>query len=124
MRTPIVDFVNSYAKKDTARLHMPGHKGVSFLGCEKMDITEIRGADELYDAEGIIAESERNAESLFGFGKTVYGTEGSSQCIRAMLFLALQGAERTGERPVVLAARNAHKAFCLFREALKLSRDL
>ena len=52
MRTPIVDFVNSYAKKDTARLHMPGHKGVSFLGCEKMDITEIRGADELYDAEG------------------------------------------------------------------------
>ena len=111
MRTPIVNFVNSYAKKDTARLHMPGHKGVSFLGCEKMDITEIRGADELYDAEGIIAESERNAESLFGFGKTVYGTEGSSQCIRAMLFLALQGADRNGERPVVLAARNAHKAF-------------
>ena len=111
MKTPICDFVNSYAKKDTARLHMPGHKGVSFLGCEKMDITEIRGADELYDAEGIIAESERNAESLFGFGKTIYGTEGSSQCIRTMLFLALQGAERTGERAVVLAARNAHKAF-------------
>ena len=111
MKTPICDFVNSYAEKDTARLHMPGHKGVSFLGCEKMDITEIRGADELYDAEGIIAESERNAESLFGFGKTIYGTEGSSQCIRAMIFLALQGAERTGERPVVLAARNAHKAF-------------
>ncbi|MBR5269839.1 MAG: amino acid decarboxylase, partial [Anaerotignum sp.] len=76
-----------------------------------MDITEIRGADELYAAEGIIAESEANAGSLFGFGKTVYGTEGSSQCIRAMLFLALQGAERTGERPIVLTARNAHKAF-------------
>ena len=111
MRTPICDFVNSYAKKDAARLHMPGHKGISFLGCEKIDITEIRGADELYDAEGIIAESERNAESLFGFGKTIYGTEGSSQCIRTMLFLALQGVEKTGERPVVLAARNAHKAF-------------
>ena len=111
MKTPICDFVNNYGMKDTARLHMPGHKGVSFLGCEKMDITEIRGADELYDAEGIIAESERNAESLFGFGKTIYGTEGSSQCIRTMLFLALQGSERRGERPVVLAARNAHKAF-------------
>ena len=111
MKTPICDFVNRYAKKDTARLHMPGHKGVSFLGCEKTDITEIRGADELYDAEGIIAESEANAGKLFGFGKTIYGTEGSSQCIRTMLFLALQGAERTGERPVVLAARNAHKAF-------------
>ncbi|MBQ9092340.1 MAG: amino acid decarboxylase [Anaerotignum sp.] len=111
MNTPICDFINKYVKKDTARLHMPGHKGVSFLGCEKMDITEIRGADELYDAEGIIAESEANASELFGFGKTIYGTEGSSQCIRAMLFLALQGAEKKGERPLVLAARNAHKAF-------------
>lgn len=111
MKTPICDFVNGYAKKDMTRFHMPGHKGVSFLGCEEMDITEICGADELYDAEGIIAESEANATRLFGFGKTVYSTEGSSQCIRTMLFLALQQAERTAERPVVLAARNAHKAF-------------
>lgn len=111
MKTPICDFVTQYAAKDTARLHMPGHKGVSFLGCEKTDLTEIRGADALYDAEGIIAESERNAGSLFGFGRTIYGTEGSSQCIRAMLFLALQKAEKNGNRPVVLAVRNAHKAF-------------
>ena len=111
MKTPICDFIHNYGMKDTARLHMPGHKGVSFLGCEKMDITEISGADELYDAEGIIAESEANAGSLFGFGKTIYGTEGSSQCIRAMLFLALQGSGRRECRPVVLAARNAHKAF-------------
>ncbi len=111
MNTPICDFVNSYAKKDTTRFHMPGHKGVSFLGCEKMDITEIRGADELYDAESIIAESEENAGKLFGFGKTVYSTEGSSQCIRAMLFLALQHREKAEERPLILAARNAHKAF-------------
>ena len=111
MKTPICDFVKQYAEKDTTRFHMPGHKGVSFLGCEKMDITEISGADELYDAEGIIAESEENATRLFGFGKTLYSTEGSSQCIRTMLFLALQQAERRAERPVVLAARNAHKAF-------------
>lgn len=111
MKTPICDFVKQYAEKDTTRFHMPGHKGVSFLGWEKMDITEISGADELYDAEGIIAESEENATRLFGFGKTLYSTEGSSQCIRTMLFLALQQAERRAERPVVLAARNAHKAF-------------
>ena len=111
MKTPICDFVKQYTDKDTTRFHMPGHKGVSFLGCEKMDITEISGADELYDAESIIAESEENASRLFGFGKTLYSTEGSSQCIRTMLFLALQQAERRAERPVVLAARNAHKAF-------------
>lgn len=111
MKTPICDFVKQYTKKDTTRFHMPGHKGVSFLGCEKMDITEFSGADELYDAKGIIAESEENATRLFGFGKTIYSTEGSSQCIRTMLFLALQESRRQEGRPVVLAARNAHKAF-------------
>ena len=30
---------------------MPGHKGRGPLGCEELDITEIAGADELYEAE-------------------------------------------------------------------------
>ena len=111
MDTPICDFIKEYEVKGTSRFHMPGHKGVPFLGCENRDITEICGADELYEAEGIIAASEKNANALFGFGRTIYGTEGSSQCIRTMLFLALQARENRTERPVVLAARNAHKAF-------------
>ena len=117
MTTPIVDFVRRYAQSGTARLHMPGHKGQSLLGCEPWDITEIRGADELYEAGGIIAQSEANATRLFGTTHTYYSTEGSSQCIRAMLCLALQGAPRTGKRPVLLAARNAHKAL-LYAAAL------
>ena len=117
MTTPIVDFVRQYAQSGTARLHMPGHKGQSLLGCEPWDITEIRGADELYEAEGIIAQSEANATRLFGTAHTYYSTEGSSQCIRAMLCLAMQGAPRTGKRPVLLAARNAHKAL-LYAAAL------
>ena len=117
MTTPIVDFVRQYAQSGTARLHMPGHKGQSLLGCEPWDITEIRGADELYEAEGIIAQSEANATRLFGTVHTYYSTEGSSQCIRAMLCLAMQGAPRTGKRPVLLAARNAHKAL-LYAAAL------
>ena len=111
MDTPICDFIKEYEAKGTSRLHMPGHKGVPFLGCENRDITEICGADELYEAEGIIAASEKNANALFGFGRTIYGTEGSSQCIRTMLFLALQERKSRTERPVILAARNAHKAF-------------
>ena len=110
MNTPIYDFVSKYAESDVARFHMPGHKGERFLGCEDRDITEIKGADELYDAEGIIAESEKNASELFGTAKTVFSTEGSSQCIRAMLHLVTMH-RRPGERPVVVAARNAHKAF-------------
>ena len=117
MTTPIVDFVRQYAASGTSRLHMPGHKGQSLLGCEPWDITEIQGADELYEAEGIIAESEANASRLFGTVHTYYSTEGSSQCVRAMLFLALQAVPATGQRPVLLAARNAHKAL-LYAAAL------
>ena len=116
MTTPIVDFVRSYAKSGTSRLHMPGHKGQKLLGFEDADITEIKGADELYEAEGIIAESEANATKMFGTAHTYYSTEGSSQCIRAMLCLALQAAP-AGQRPVLLAARNAHKAL-LYAAAL------
>ena len=62
MNTPIADFVKSYEKKNITRVHMPGHKGKSSLGCEQYDITEIAGADSLYEASGIIADS---ANSLF-----------------------------------------------------------
>ena len=117
MTTPIVDFVRRYAQSGTSRLHMPGHKGQSLLGFEPWDITEIKGADELYGADGIIAQSEANATRLFGTVHTYYSTEGSSQCIRAMLCLALQAAPAAGQRPVLLAARNAHKAL-LYAAAL------
>lgn len=110
MESPIADFLRSYAASDTARFHMPGHKGRGPLGCEALDITEIQGADALYEAEGIIAQSEQNAAALFGTGRTLYSTEGSSQCIRAMLHLALQNRPQ-GSAPVILAARNVHKAF-------------
>lgn len=112
MNTPICDFVRRYQASQALRFHMPGHKGVSLLGCEALDITEVPGADALYEAEGIIAESEQNATALFGFGKTLYSTEGSSQCIKAMLFLAhLQARLRGNFSSQILAARNAHKAF-------------
>ncbi len=110
METPICDFVQSYIKKDSLRLHMPGHKGKDLLGFEKYDITEIPGADSLYEADGIIRESEHNASELFGCD-TYYSTEGSSHCIRAMLFFVSLYAKEKGRTPLVLAARNVHKAF-------------
>ena len=107
MKTPICDFVNAYGDSGAVRLHMPGHKGVNRLGWEHRDITEIGGADVLYHADGIIRESEDNAAALFGAARTVYSTEGSSLCIRGMLYLAMQA---TGKR-TFLAGRNAHSTF-------------
>lgn len=110
MDTPIADFVRDYVKSGVSRLHMPGHKGTGPLGCEPWDITEVAGADELYDASGIIARSEENAAALFGSRATFYAAEGSSQCVKAMLSLCLQNRP-AGASPTVLAARNVHKSF-------------
>jgi arginine/lysine/ornithine decarboxylase len=110
MNTPICDFVKAYAKSNAIKLHMPGHKGMELLGFESLDITEIDGADSLYEASGIIAESEKNASELFGCD-TYYSTEGSSHCIRAMMYLVSLFAKSRGEKPYVLAGRNAHKTF-------------
>ncbi len=107
MKTPVCDFVAAYEQSGMARLHMPGHKGKGPLGCEGRDITEIAGADSLYEACGVIAESEHNAAALFGAKATFYSAGGSSQCVGAMLCLALQKSKNR----VVLAARNVHKSF-------------
>ena len=118
MKTPIVDFVRSYAESDTVRLHMPGHKGKSFLGCESLDITEICGADTLYSADGIINESENNASELFGTAHSFYSAEGSTLAIKAMLALATKGKRRH-----IMAARNVHKAFVYACALLDLTVD-
>ena len=110
MDTPICDFVTRYLESDPLRAHMPGHKGVSLTGLEPRDLTEIAGADSLYEANGIIWQSEQNAGTLFG-AETFYSTEGSSQCIRAMLYLVALYAQKQDCAPKILAARNAHKTF-------------
>lgn len=110
MDTPICDFVRRYQEICAIRMHMPGHKGTSLLGMEQWDITEIAGADSLYEASGIIAQSEKNAGHLFGC-HTFYSTEGSSLSIRSMLYLAQLYAKETGKKQLIAAGRNAHKAF-------------
>ena len=110
MNTPVCDFVRDYCARNPLRLHMPGHKGVGMLGFEHLDLTEMEGADDLYHPSGIIAESERNASALFGC-RTFYSTEGSSQCIRAMVLLVSRYARMRGEKALILASRNAHKTF-------------
>lgn len=133
MNTPIYDFVKDYASKNPVRLHMPGHKGNcvnegTTAGSwtdqvSKYDITEIDGADYLSAPCGIIAESEANAGKLFGCN-TFYSTEGSSLCIRAMLFLIKKRANIKGnQRPMILAGRNAHASFVNAAALLDISVD-
>lgn len=108
MTTPICDFVKSYAEKNTVRVHMPGHKGNAAgkygSAVFPYDITEIKGADVLFEADGIISESEKNAAELFQTCRTFYSAGGSTLCIQAMLTACAKQGDK------IIAARNSHKA--------------
>ncbi len=99
--TPIHDFLEEYRKNDFTRCHMPGGKGRNY----PYDITEIEGADSLYESSGIIAESERNAAAIFGAEKTLYSCSGSTLAIQTMLALAAMSGKKK-----VTAGRYSHKS--------------
>lgn len=113
MDTPICEFLQNYCATDAARFHMPGHKGRLTLPTA-WDITEVAGADALFEADGILLRSEENAAALYGASATLYSAGGSTLSIQTMLSLAC----RPGD--VVVAARNAHAAFYHSCELLDL----
>ena len=109
MNTPLYDFLKRYADGETVRLHMPGHKGHHpenvLREIARYDITEIAGADSLFEAEGVIREAERNTAMLYETGDTCFLAGGSTLGIQTMLACCCTPGD------TVLAARNAHKAF-------------
>lgn len=101
MNTPIHDFLVNYEKSNRLRLHMPGHHG----RYNSHDVTEIKGADSLFEDNGIIAESEKNASKLYGTKATFYSTAGSTLSIQSMVFIAKK------EGRTIYAIRNVHRSF-------------
>lgn len=99
--TPIHDFLGAYSAENPVRCHMPGGKRNDF------DITEIDGADSLYESTGIIRSSEENAASLFGSGTTLFSCGGSTLAIQTML-AAAKAAQPNKTR--VAASRFCHRS--------------
>ena len=71
----ITTFLTEHADRNPVSFHMPGHKGSriyrengygdfldKIMDC---DITEIPGADNLFQTEGIIAETMKKYEKLY-----------------------------------------------------------
>ncbi len=115
MKTPISDFLDEYSQKDMLRLHMPGHNGEN-----PRDITEIAGADSLYETDrstGVIARSEAAAAYLFGAQRTCYSAGGSTLAIQAALaLLKAQGCKK------IAAGRCSHRS--LVSAAVLLDLDI
>lgn len=109
MEAPLRQYLEKLHNSRRARFHMPGHKGRGVLppfdaACP-YDITEIAGADSLFEASGILAQGEETTARLYGSKAALWSAGGSTLCIQAMLALVCR------EGDLVLAVRNAHHAF-------------
>ena len=89
-------------------LHMPGHKRrtapAEGLGCYAWDVTEIDGADDLHDADGILADAMARTAALYGARRCWYLVGGST----VGLLAGIRALAPFGSK--VIIARNCHKA--------------
>ena len=94
-------------KKKIYPFHMPGHKlGRKFKlkNIAKIDVTEVRGTDNLHDPSGIIYEAQLKAAKTFGADKTYFLVNGSTGGIISAITSICK------EKDQVLIARNSHKS--------------
>jgi arginine/lysine/ornithine decarboxylase len=114
IKTPIQDFLISHAKLNPISFHMPGHKGSAIykrFGCNEFlenymdcDITEIIGADNLFQAEGILQEAQDAYAELYDSKKSYLLVNGTSGGIIAAILASVPKGKK------LIMARNCHKS--------------
>ena len=110
----ITKFLTEHADRNPVSFHMPGHKGSriyrengygdfldKIMDC---DITEIPGADNLFQTEGIIVETMKKYEKLYEVKKSYLLINGSS----GGLIAAILACVKPGGK--LIMARNSHKS--------------
>ena len=110
----ITQFLIDHAGKDPVSFHMPGHKGARLLkkyGYESFlenmvdcDITEIVGADNLFQTEGIIADTMAKYRRLYDTKASYLLINGSSAGLIASILACVPAGGK------LIMARNCHKA--------------
>ena len=107
---PLFHALQLLATGDSARFHMPGHKGEplfhTFAEVFAIDFTETYGTGNLYLGDGPIRDAEVAAAPYFGAADCFFLTGGSTQGIMAMLAAAV------GRGGSVLLDRECHKSVC------------
>lgn len=106
MKAPLYDKIMEYGKNITS-FHMPGHKfgGVLNMGQISpfdLDVTEVPGLDNLYEAEGVILEAQRKMAMKYGAKDTIFITNGSTSGIIASILAVCKPGDS------LIVARNCH----------------
>lgn len=101
------DAMQQFTKDNPYPFHMPGHKrNKDFMPKELLcfDITEIPNADNLIQANGIIAQLEAELASFNSSNKSYISVNGSTAGILASIMAVC------GEGDKILIGRNSHKS--------------
>lgn len=106
-RRSLPEALEEYRREDTARFHMPGHKGRGmggfFCGAgQGWDVTEIAGTDNLHSPSGPIAYAEERMAEAMGAGASLILVNGATAGVHAMCASAAGGR--------MLLARDAHRS--------------
>ncbi len=107
-------FLLEHAGTNPVSFHMPGHKGQEIfrrygygefldrlLDC---DVTEIPGADNLFQAEGIIMDAQKKYSGLYGVEHSYLLINGTSGGIIASILATVKPGRK------LIMARNCHKS--------------
>jgi lysine decarboxylase len=113
-RTPYFQVLLDYVDAGVIPFHTPGHKqGVGmdrafrdFVGDNVLaiDLTQIRGLDDLLQPEGPLVEAQELAAECFGAEHTFFLINGSTSGNQCMMMAALNPGDR------MLLPRNSHKS--------------
>ena len=106
MKAPLYNQLIKYSQEITS-FHMPGHKSGSILNIKdipflNLDVTEVPGLDNLYEAEGIILEAEEEMARQYGAKDSIFLTNGSTAGIIASILTVCNPGDS------LVVARNAH----------------
>ena len=110
----VLEFLMEHAAQKPVSFHMPGHKGSAlyrrfgygaflerFMDC---DITEIPGADNLFQTEGILKETQERYAKLYDVDRSYLLINGTSGGILASILASVP------EGGKLVMARNCHKS--------------
>jgi len=110
----MLDFLLEHAAKDPVSFHMPGHKGSDifkkygygnvFDKIPDIDVTEIPGADNLFQTEGIIKDLQESYANLYGVSNSYLQINGTSGGIIAAILATVSPGKK------LIMARNSHKS--------------
>lgn len=110
----IKDFLLDHSRKKTVSFHMPGHKGSDFykrFGQEDFlanimdcDITEITGADNLFQSESIIKRCQGLYADLYDVKRSYLLINGTSGGLIATIMATVPKGKK------LIMARNSHKS--------------